>query len=258
MAVGSWSSSNYAYASVGPGYNAGLGIAFWCNFDGTAPSGEQYVFSRAANFQPSVRHISVMLTASGGWKVQMQANLSNGTATTSANMAGSGWHHVFAYATTNLRAVYFNGTNRGSSTNNVGGSAYPRTIIGAKMTATTPTFSNHFDSGDLAEMLEFHDASTLSLTELDNLAVSLYRGHHAEAQILNPGQWRYWPFVTKNLRSWGSVPTNLTEVGTLTKTDHVPIRGRTPFRALVAPLAATGRIIKLDGSVRTSKVVLLG
>ena len=244
----------------------GVALSFWYYHDGSSyPSADECIFNRG---HPTLdyHNFSVYVTPVGSFKSEWVANTAAANVTTTTTMGAAGWYHVLTHHVGGagpIHLVYLNGAGKDKSTNSANPSTGTFTTIGARRTwVGFPTFSavyvDKLSVGHIAEVCEWEGDVGGEITEAqwDEIALSLYntRRQPWPDHILSSGEWRYWPLVIKEFKSFAGWNTTLTEVGTVGLEDHIPMPGPWPVSRWLKPAVAAA----VDPSVHILGGSILG
>jgi hypothetical protein len=144
-----------------------------------------------------------------------------GTAKTTTGFSASTWHHAAAvFASSSSRSVYLDGGGKGTDSTSVTGISVARTAIGVLLRDVVSA-GVHLD-GSIAEAAVWDAA--LSDDEVAALAAGINTRHIRPANLK-----AYWPLLSYNpLSDFTKNGYDLTEVGTVSSSNHAPVRLFTP------------------------------
>jgi len=225
--------------------------AFW--FYPTTFGTTQTMYARRNAFNGS--YMQVEYRSGRNLRIQQYnaITISARSATSTGAATVDAWNHCFWYADGGSRLIYLNGGNKGSNFDAGGLPALTFRSVGARITAATPTFVDHF-SGRIAEFWESLVSGSPSSVDLDNYAYSLYTAR----QKVNEGQyndtsgsWNYWDFV-RSLTSRAEVARTFNIFGSSSYTDHPPLV--TESRRKMLPI---NRVVSLGGHYNKDGRIIL-
>lgn len=209
-------------------------ISLWFKVD-TLPTfpAVSYLWLRQNSFNFSNwRGINIDSSGRAGY-VKRTATTSKTARVTTGYLYGA-WNHVVVWDTGGINAsdmvIYQNGGNKNTQSGVnplVGGGVH--SVLGARETASTPTFTEFFD-GQIAEVGEWDngDFGIAADTECDVFALALYQSR-LKPNWYRPNICRYIPLLRDEdaalsmPESTGAQPTLFTAFGTIGIGEHPPL-----------------------------------